>query len=560
MERWAKPQLERSQARLFSPTLDDMIAADHPVRLVEEILATQDFSAWEAQYVLLTGQPPIPPRVLAAVVLYGLSHGLRSSRRLEWACKNALDFIWLAEGRPIDHSTICAFRNRFGAELKQLFKDLCGMAMHMGLVRLGQVALDGGKVKANSSRRATASAETIERQAAELGEQIGRMLAEAAATDAREDDLFGTHVSPSHLPRELSDLRRRQQRLNQALEAARKLAGGQPKRAPQNPAESSPSDAQQSHSTPAQPAATPGQSPRTGPSNREGKPKTPRVPVADPESSVQPNKEGGFAPNYTPMLAVDAHAGLIIDAQVLGGQDEGTQVLATVDRIQETLGRKVELLLADTSFGGGTNLAGLEQRGIDSLIGQACRGSAQDPARRADPTQPAPQADWSNLPVNPRSGKLDRSAFVYDAGSDIYHCPMGHRLNFVRVQEKNDGRRGGHYRLYQCDDCPSCPLLDRCVAGKRPRRTVSRDEHERLREQMTERLNSPEGRKQYARRMHVAETPFAFLKQVMGIRQFLHRGLEKVRIEWTWACCGMNLMKLVRAVARWRSRFAAASG
>jgi transposase len=77
-----------------------------------------------------------------------MRHGIRSSRRLEWACKNAIDFIWLVEGRQIDHSTLCNFRNRFKKELKGIFRQLGCIAMTMGMMRLNQIALDGTKVKA----------------------------------------------------------------------------------------------------------------------------------------------------------------------------------------------------------------------------------------------------------------------------------------------------------------------------------------------------------------------------------------------------------------------------
>lgn len=77
MTRWAASPMDRHQTILFSPTLDAMIDADHPVRLFEEILAGRDWTAWEARYDQQVGQPPIHPRILAGAILYGLSHGIR---------------------------------------------------------------------------------------------------------------------------------------------------------------------------------------------------------------------------------------------------------------------------------------------------------------------------------------------------------------------------------------------------------------------------------------------------------------------------------------------------
>jgi transposase len=96
MSGWAKTPMDRNQVLLFNPTLDATISENHPVRLYDEILRSCDWSAWESQYVLVVGQPPMHPRVVASVILYGLSQGIRSSRVLERQCRNSLDYLRLA--------------------------------------------------------------------------------------------------------------------------------------------------------------------------------------------------------------------------------------------------------------------------------------------------------------------------------------------------------------------------------------------------------------------------------------------------------------------------------
>ena len=188
MTRWASSPVARGQIVLFSPTLDSSIEEDHPVRVFDEILAALDWSSWEKHYDANIGQPAMHPRIIASTLLYGMSHAIRSSRRLEWACKNAIDFIWLTEGRQIDHSTFCKFRTRFRKELKEIFRQLGHIAMTMGIVRLNQIALDGTKVRANCSRKG-ATAETISSRIEALDKQIDQWLAEAEAfvAGARED-------------------------------------------------------------------------------------------------------------------------------------------------------------------------------------------------------------------------------------------------------------------------------------------------------------------------------------------------------------------------------------
>ena len=516
MGRWAAARWERGQTLMFPPTLEEVIGEDHPVRLFAEILARRDWQAWESQYVLAVGQPPIHPRVVAGAILYGLSLGIRSSRRLEWACKNSLDFIWLVEGRTIDHATFCQFRTRFGAELKGLFRQLCQTAMALGLIRLNQVALDGTRVGANSSRHETRSAADLEQRLAALDEQIARMLSEAQAADQQENQLWGEAVSPNHLPRALANLRQRQEKLAQALGAAQRRQAEQPAAA-----------------------------------------RAPKVPVADPEATIQPNKNGGFAPNYTPMATVDGQRGFIVDADVLADHSEATVTVATVQHLQETLGQAPGQLLADTAHATGDNLEQLAAAGVEAYIPLNLRADGPDnPAHRPDPAAPVAQADWPRLPRNPQNGKLDRAAFVFAADTDSYYCPLGQRLSFNHCQNKHRPRGGGLYRVYQGTACPTCPLRAECLAGRSPYRTVFREEYEELREAMDRRMQSPEGQKIYRRRKWIAETPFAFIKSWMHLRQFLLRGLAKVKTEWLWACTAYNLSKLARALGALRRELA----
>ena len=500
--------MDRTQTLMFHPTLDDMIGEDHPARLFDEVLAACDWSSWEAHYELKVGQPAIHPRVVASAILYGMSRGLRSSRALEWACVNNLDFLWLVWGRRIDHSTFCGFRRQFGAELKTLFKQVLRLAMSMGLARLNEVALDGTKVKANSSRHARATAETIERRLAMLAPEIERMFAETESADGRQDDLYGEEVTPTRLPRELSSRLARKERLEKALEVARQRGA----------------DA--------------------------------KVPVADPESTVLPNKEGGFAPNYTPMTLVESHGGFIVGTEVLADGDEAGATVPMIDAVREDLDEKPERLLADGAFGGGENLAQLAQREVESYIPlQHRKAPGQNAADRGDPTRPVAEADWEKLPRRAQTGKLDRSAFVYDAQADCYYCPMGRVLKLHQAKDP-DGSHDAAYRVYRCGSCEGCGLSAECIAGESGFRQVSRDVHEPLREEMDARMNTDEGRAVYRRRLWASETPNAVLKELMKLRRFLLRSLEAVRVEWLWAATAYNVWKLTRELTRLRGAFA----
>ena len=115
-EYWAEVTHDRQRTHVFYPTLDAMIAPDDPVRFVDEVLSGMDWSKWEAAYERKRGQPPIHPRYIASAILYGLYRGIRSSRKLEEACRYRFDFMWLVEGRVIDHTTFSKYRTRFHDE------------------------------------------------------------------------------------------------------------------------------------------------------------------------------------------------------------------------------------------------------------------------------------------------------------------------------------------------------------------------------------------------------------------------------------------------------------
>lgn len=533
MSRWAKPRLDRMQATLFSPTLDAMISQDHPVRLFEEMLRELlEWSAWESHYVLVAGQPPIHPRVMAGAILYGLSKGIRSSRQLEDACVNRLDFMWLTEGRRIDHSTFAGFRTRFTDELKSLFKQLNRSAMTMGMILLSQTGLDGTKIRANSSRHGTASGETLASRLAALDVEVEQLMSHWAAADGVEDGLYGVVGTPNRLPRKLADLKRRQARLGKALEAVgRKSAGAEED--------------------------------KSASGKQKAKKKKVKVPVADPESTVHPNKEGGYAPNYTPEALVDGASGLIVGTEVLADPDEGRVVVAMVDELEQSLGKKPGQLLADGAYGSGENLSALACREVEALIPVSRTAEPlspeENPAVRGDPSRPVPSETWAKLPRNRQSKKLDRTAFIYDGAADCYWCPAGHCLGFIGIQNKQrgGGPGGGIYRRYRCRACKACPQSGTCVVSKTGVRTIYREQYEPLREAMESRLRSKEGRESYRRRSWIAETPFAVIKTVMGVRQFLLRGLSKVKTEWLWICTAYNLNKMVRKVASLRAAFAA---
>jgi hypothetical protein len=431
---------------------------------------------------------------------------VRSSRRLEEATRVRVDFMWLLQGLTIDHATVAKFRTRFEAPLKALFRQVNRQALRRVESQLVELIFDGTRVRANSDRQGARPAAWLAQKVEEIQQQLEAGLTQLGTPDRPADvDL----ASPAALAHHVAGLRAELAQYERALAVARER--DETKRSKDGP------------------GATPV-----------------RVPITDPDAYVLPNKEGGYAPNYTPVVAVDGASGLIVAAAVLPDSSEAAAVQPLVEAVRQDHEVRPQRVLFDRGFASGTNQAELAQQGIAVYAPVDSPTGAAHPAQREDPSQPLPPERLAVLPRVETSGKFDRQAFLYDPGRDVYWCPLGRPLCPARRMSRQTAEGPVAYTEYQCRDCEHCPLAaGRLSRGARQRR-LNRDQFEPVREQTARRLATPEGKAIYRRRAPVAEGTFAGIKSAMGIRRFLLRGLAKVRTEWLWICTAFNLGKLLR--------------
>lgn len=507
---WAKPKEGRDQLVLFPTRLDDAIGANHRVRLLDEILRQLDWSKWEAGYDLRRGRPPIHPRILAFVILYGLLVRIRTSRALEEALEVRLDFRWLAEGRSIDHTTLSEFRRKNAEALKDTFVQIGMIAREMGCLPLQTLAFDGTRVRSNNRKSGTRTPAELRKMKQALAEKFEELEAKASRADQEDDERFGDE-SEHTLSEELADVERRQKQVEAAIEQLEQM-------------------------------------------EQAGLAPPARLPITDPESRVMPNKDGGFAPNFTPTATVDVDSGLVVSADVSGSINEDKQLVPSIEDVQKKFGLEDSPpeVLADGLMATGENLEACRQRGIELYSPIKNEHDEENPALRDDPTQPVAAADRDRLPTKKvrRHGvtyeQLDKRAFVYDAEQDCYWCPEGKRLDYqnTTTERRNGGRRVRRRYRAAVSDCQSCPLSSRCISGNAKSRMINREQHESLREAHAKKMSTEKAQKKYARRRHPSERPFAVIKQKFGARQFLLRGLSQVRQEWDWLVTAFNLERL----------------
>lgn len=506
---WAEAPEGREQLVLFPMMLDEAIGPNHKVRLLDDILSRLNWTKWEAQYDLRRGQPPIHPKVLASVILYGLLTRIRSSRLLEEALQVRLDFRWLAEGRSIDHTTISKFRRKNAEALKDTFVQIGLVAREIGCLSLETLAFDGTRIRSNNRRSGTRTPARLRLMKNELAEKFIELEAKIAAIDEQDEKLLGEQGS-FQLSDELAKVKHRQHQVDKALAEIDRLE-------------------QASEKVPD------------------------RVPVVDAQSRVMPNKEGGYAPNYTALATVDVDSGLIVSADVITTSDEAKHFFSSIGDVQDEFQPpKTPMVLADSLISTVENLAQCAALGIDLYSPVKGEGSPDNPALRDDPTQPVLVSDRDRLPTkkvrrnNKQIVQLDKTAFIYDKDKDCFWCPEGKALPFIHTTSHTHNKRHIVRRRYKSNplDCQACPLKSRCFQNDSGRRTVNRQTDEEHREAQIEKMATAEAQEKYSRRRHPGERPFAVIKHEYGARRFLLRGLNRVKQEWYWLAGAFNLSRL----------------
>lgn len=205
---------DRRQRFLLPVDMMDWLPEGDIVHVIIDAVGLMDLSEFEATCkVGRAGQPPFAPAMLLALLIYAYSHGVRSSRAIERLCRRDAGYRFIVGDDVPDHTVIARFRQRHAERMKGVFLQVLDLCREAGLIRLGLVALDGTRIKANAALDANRTAGTIE-------EQISRVLAEAEAADAREDRQFGPEASGPAMP---GELKRRGDRLARLKACQEKL-------------------------------------------------------------------------------------------------------------------------------------------------------------------------------------------------------------------------------------------------------------------------------------------------------------------------------------------------
>jgi len=432
---------------LLPPSLREWLPENHLAYFVSDLIDQLNLSEIERHYEREErGYPPYHPRMMTKILVYGYCVGVFSSRRLERSLMEDVAFRILAAGNAPDFRTISDFRRIHLKALEGLFVQVLELALKLGAMKLGRVAIDGSKIKANASKHKAMSQERMVREQRRLRAEVKRLLAEAEQTDKGEDRRFGRSGRGDELPAELA---RREERLQRIAEARKALeerarAEAEEKRKDQDTDKDD--------------------KPGTGPGRRPGSQVQPKAKAqhnfTDPQSRIMKGPDG-FVQAYNAQIAVEPVLQLIVGQGLTQQENDKKQLLPMIDTVRQQSGQKVREVLADSGYCSEANLASAVKKKVDLYI-------ATEKNKHNECAPPAPR------------GRIPNSATLV--------------------------------------------------------------------ERMKRKLTTQKGRAVYSRRKTIVEPVFGQIKQARGFRQFLLRGVAKVRGEWALVCATHNLLKLHRLI------------
>ena len=364
---------------LLPPSLRDWLPEDHLARFVGDVAEELDLSTIYAAYERRDGRglSAYHPQLLTRVLLYGYCVGITSSRRIERACYDDVAFRYLAANQHPDHDTIAAFRRQHLNELAGLFVQALLLCQKAGLVKLGNVSIDGTKMLANASTRRSVPYAKLSEREQHWKQEVERLLAEAEQTDQQEDQRWGKGQPADPLPAELAYAQTRlealrkakaalEQEAKQQLETAQQAheqAGPAPKRGRPSKEESekrpAESDRQQRQKT----------SNQLRRARKNAEQPSRQHNFVDPDSRVVlDNARHAYVQGYNAQLAVDEQAQVIVGAELTQQINDRQQLVPMAQAIREATGSAPETITADAGYWDAVSLRDPSLAGIQVLV------------------------------------------------------------------------------------------------------------------------------------------------------------------------------------------------
>jgi transposase len=340
---------------LLPPSLLEWLPEDHLAWFVLDAVDEINLSAFYGAYREDGwGRAAFDPQMMVALLLYAYAVGERSSRGIERRCREDVAFrVITANGIP-DHATIARFRARHEQALAATFTQVLALCARAGLVSVGVVALDGSLLAGNASPGAT-------RSYASIREEVERMLAEAAAADAGEDERLGDRRG-DELPAELADARSRRERLRRCKEQLEQVQADEEAAHQANLAWRATWEAEHGRRLAGR---------RPTPPDRAALAER-RINTTDPDTRLMKRAGGKSVQGYNAQVVASPEQ-VILAAQVTQSHNDADQLEPMVAKAVETLGEAgiqapIGIVLADGGYWNSPAISKVRQQGIDVLV------------------------------------------------------------------------------------------------------------------------------------------------------------------------------------------------
>jgi len=383
-----------NQSLLFPPSLHDWLPENHLARFLADVVSALDLDAIYSSYNEKDGRgmAAYAPVMMVRLLLYGYATGIFSSRKIQAKTYDDVAFRYLAADEHPDHDTIANFRKRHIDALGGLFQQALILCSRAGLVKLGHVAIDGTKIKANASKHKAMSYDRMNETEQRLKQEIDALLAQAEQTDDAEDALYGKGKRGDELPEELA---RRESRLKKIQQAKAELEKEAAEKAARERAEAE-----------AKLAARKEKEEQTGkkPGGRE-----PQIPApeqaqpdakaqrnfTDPESRIMPDgaNKGSFLQGYNAQIAVDSTSQVIVAADITQQANDSQQLVPMLEQVEANMGYKPDKVSADAGYWSEANATDQSTFGIDLHIatGRIKHYQVEEPASEPPPPSATPK-------------------------------------------------------------------------------------------------------------------------------------------------------------------------
>jgi len=506
-----------AQPSLLPPSLEELIPPDHLVRVVNRMVEQIDLAPLLAKYKG-GGTSSYHPRMMLKVLVYAYTQKIFSSRNIEKGLWDNISFMWISGGNKPDFRTINTFRGEVLKEaVREVFASVLELLIEEGYVKMENYFVDGTKVAANANPHKVIWAKKTRKYKQKVRQQIEELLDEIERVNEKENEEYGDEnleelggrggVSAEKLHEKVEALneRLRQQTGNKPLkQAVKKLEKDYLPRLEKYEEQERLLDGRSSYSR-TDPDAT---------SLRLKEDRTAEKPLPRPAYNVQMGTEGQFVVGYS----IHQRAG-----------DPGC-FIPHMQQQKFPEGKQFQNACGDAAYGSEENFAWLEKHEMGNYLKYNTFYQEQHPPRKPDLLEKA---------------RFQSANFPYDSHQDEFTCPAQHPLTYIETRPyKTENGYLSQRRYYECSACGTCPLKPKCTQAKGNRRIQISFELQRYRQQARDNLLSEQGIALRKQRGVEVEGAFGDIKQNMGFRRFLLRGLKKVEIEWGLVCIAHNMRKL----------------